>query len=588
MRKIVGVISIILLFSGEIMSQGEKSYKSKPVKMNIEPTYEFTLPPNLFVELDYKDANQNGILEAEEKSTLKLAITNKGKGPAQGLKVFTTSKSKDPNLIIGPEVFIRMIKPDETKLVEIPIEAKFDIKSNEHKLKINVTEHFGYDMDTTTGLIFYTLEYQKSQIVLIGVDIFDKGEGTMAITEDGQIQAGEMVRAKVIIQNIGNNVARDVKYSISTTDNNINIGQGVGSLNSLQIGEVKEIIVTISPNKRVNVKGQLPIFLSVSEIKGIGNIANQQLPIALNQRPSKSEILKVNVDFNKLKKSVARVESKSEKVKSKLSFKNIEAIPLTKTVMPDAVAVIIGVENYKNISSAPYATNDAEIMQRYFKEALGVQDILFYTNEKVSGFFFDEIFNPVTGQLNRMITRGETDLFVYYSGHGIPEKDGNNVYLFPSDGRLEMLEKQGYSLDTLYSNLQKLGAKSVTVILDACFSGSSRSSSSLVSENISNTKGVKIRPRKNQPWLTNPSIRVLTSSKDDQTSLGFDATQTGLFTYFFCIGLQGDADFNKDKKITLNELNDFLKANVVETSRKIRGEQTPMLYGNGDIVLVEL
>ncbi|MGD9977587.1 MAG: caspase domain-containing protein, partial [Bacteroidales bacterium] len=209
------------------------------------------------------------------------------------------------------------------------------------------------------------------------------------------------------------------------------------------------------------------------------------------------------------------------------------------------------------------------------------------TNDEVSGFFFEDIFNPITGKLNKIITKGETDLFVYYSGHGMPQKDGNDVFLFPADGRLEMLEKQGYSLDTLYNNLDKLGARSVTVILDACFSGTSRATSNLVAENISNTKGVKIRPRKNQPWNTNPNFRVLTSSKDDQTSLGFDDAQTGLFTYYFCLGLQGEADLNMDKKITLDELNAYLKVNVVETSRKIRGEQTPMLYGNGDMVIVE-
>lgn len=554
--------------------------------MAIEPVYEFTLPPNLFVNMDYKDDNQNGILEAEEKSKLKLTITNKGKGPAQGLKATITTQSYDPAFKIGPEVFIRMIKPEETKTIEIPIEAGFNIKSNEHKLQINVTEHFGYDMDPAL-LVLNTLEYQKSRIVLSGVDIFDKGEGTMAIIEDGQLQAGEMVKAKIAIQNVGSNIARDVKYIITTTDNNINIGNGIGSFNSLQIGEVKEILITLSPNKRVVVSGQLPISITVTESKGVGNIANQQLPFALNQRPAKTEILTVKADIDKIKKQVARFEYKSDKYTANLSFKNINSIPLTKNVVPHAVAIVIGVEKYKNISEAPFATNDAEIISRYFKEAMGIPTVIIHTNDEVSGFFFDDIFNPITGKLNKIITKGETDLFVYYSGHGMPQKDGNDVFLFPADGRLEMLEKQGYSLDTLYNNLDKLGARSVTVILDACFSGTSRATSNLVAENISNTKGVKIRPRKNQPWNTNPNFRVLTSSKDDQTSLGFDDAQTGLFTYYFCLGLQGEADLNMDKKITLDELNAYLKVNVVETSRKIRGEQTPMLYGNGDMVIVE-
>ncbi|MGD9978353.1 MAG: hypothetical protein AB7S54_10515, partial [Bacteroidales bacterium] len=342
-RKYIIILTLIIISVGLISAQNEKSFKSNSIKMAIEPVYEFTLPPNLFVNMDYKDDNQNGILEAEEKSKLKLTITNKGKGPAQGLKATITTQSYDPAFKIGPEVFIRMIKPEETKTIEIPIEAGFNIKSNEHKLQINVTEHFGYDMDPAL-LVLNTLEYQKSRIVLSGVDIFDKGEGTMAIIEDGQLQAGEMVKAKIAIQNVGSNIARDVKYIITTTDNNINIGNGIGSFNSLQIGEVKEILITLSPNKRVVVSGQLPISITVTESKGVGNIANQQLPFALNQRPAKTEILTVKADIDKIKKQVARFEYKSDKYTANLSFKNINSIPLTKNVVPHAVAIVIGVE----------------------------------------------------------------------------------------------------------------------------------------------------------------------------------------------------------------------------------------------------
>lgn len=585
-KRIFLLIVLTAIISSELISQRVISGKTKVVRMDIEPEYEFTLPPNLFVKLNYEDDNNNGILEAEEKSKLTLSITNMGKGPAQGMKVNITTQSFDPALQIGDEVFIRMLRPDETKEVIIPVNAGFEVKTDEHRLQINVAEHFGYDMDPAI-LKLTTLEFQKPRINFSGMEIYDKGEGTMAIIEDGQLQAGEMVKAKLIIQNIGNNVAKDIRYNITANDKNIIIIDGEGIIPSMQIGEIKEIWISISPNKRFESTGNIPVFLTVTEEKGVGNLNDLQLPLALNERPPKTETLVVKADIDKIKKQVAVFEYTSEKYSSNVSAKNIEAVPVAVTKRPDAVAVVIGVEDYQNIGDAPFAAKDAEIMSRYFRDVLGVQTVNTHINGEVSGFFFDQIFDPVTGKLVRVVKPHETDVFVYYSGHGIPEKDGNDVFLFPSDGNLEMLEKQGYSLNRLYENLEKLNAKSVTVMLDACFSGSSRASGSQDPVNISNTRGVVIKELKVQPWLSDNSFRVLASSTNEQTSLGFDAAGTGLFTYYVCIGLQGEADLNGDKTITVGELEEYLIKNVSETSRRIRGEQTPVLYGNADMILVQ-
>jgi len=50
-------------------------------------------------------------------------------------------------------------------------------------------------------------------------------------------------------------------------------------------------------------------------------------------------------------------------------------------------------------------------------------------------------------------------VFVFYSGHGIPAKTGDEVYLFPSDGKISSLETRGYGLTKMYENLKALGAK---------------------------------------------------------------------------------------------------------------------------------
>ena len=586
MKKII-YLTLFIFLSGFLYGQKVIEGRSSAKKIHIEPTYEKGFPPNLFVDLSFTDDNGNGIIEAEESAKLNLTIKNKGKGKAQGLNVMIEDNIYDKCFTIDDKKKIYFIKPNESVDITIPIKAGFNVRTAEHKLKINVKEHFGYDMDPAI-LILNTLEYQKPKLVFSGLEIVDQGQNASAIIPDGKLQAGEMAQMKIVVQNIGQNISYNTKYSVYSTDNNIFIENGKGELGNLAIGEVKEFWVNISPNKRITSKDKLPVYLSLTNEKNVGELS-ESLPVALDQKPPQTKTLAVKADIDKLQKQVARFEYQSNKFTANIgTIKNIQSVSPSKTVRNNALAVIIGVENYSDLPPAPYAENDAEIMKKYFKTRLGVDKVVIFKDKEVSGFIFDDIFNPEYGELQKSILKGETDLFVFYSGHGVPSKDGKNIYLFPADGKIERLESQGYDLNKFYQSLNELGARSVTVILDACFSGSSRTSEKISTENIVATKGLRIEPKLVSPWKTNPNFNVFNSSAANETSLGFDPSQTGLFTYYMCVGLQGDADLNHDKKITNGELFDFVQSKVVETSKKIFGVQTPQFNGNRDMILIEL
>ena len=104
-------------------------------------------------------------------------------------------------------------------------------------------------------------------------------------------------------------------------------------------------------------------------------------------------------------------------------------------------------------------------------------------------------------------------------------------------------------------------------------------------------KGIRISMPQmtNRPWDTNPNFRVFTSSTEDQTSLGYDQSQSGLFTYFLATGLQGDADKDGDGIIKLNELVEYVTVNVTTESQKIRGgAQSPQFYGDGNFIIEKI
>lgn len=587
MRKTYLILITLLFAISSAFAQKVISGKSDPVRLKIEPKYVRELPPDIFVELNFEDGNNNGILEANEVALLKLSITNRGKGTAQGLLVKVNPLNNDPNLLIEDGVQVPFLYAEQTTQVSIPIKAGFGIGTVQHKLKITVTEHYGYDMDPAY-LVLSSLAYQEPNLVFAGLEVFDVGQGTAALNEDGKVQAGEQVRVKLVLQNIGQNIAEDTRFYVTTADNNIYLANNKGSLGDIGIGEVKEFWVTISPNKRVDVDNQLPIYLNVVNKYNRGNIEGFWLPIVLNQKPPETEIVEVKADIEKLQEQVARFEYNSKRITATTGkLLNIYELPDSKISRKNAIAIVLGVEDYKYFAKAPYATNDAKLIAQYFNQVFGIEKVFTYTNDEISGFFFENMFNPDFGELQKAVIEDETEVFVFYSGHGLPSKDGETVYILPYDGRIEALNKQGFELNKLYSNLEALNAKNVTIFIDACFSGVSRATEIYKTQNLVAMKGVSIKPKIKQPWLDNPNFMVFTSSDFEETSLGFDPTETGLFTYFVCAGLLGEADENEDRKVTSGELKNYVIAEVVRTSVKIRGQQTPRFYGNEEIILSE-
>lgn len=562
---------------------------------------DYYMPPELYVDIDFTDDNGNQILEAKESGTISIRIENKG-GDAEGVKLLVQPYQEYPGFLFENVSKTLSIKENESVELSYPVSANIDIPTDSVKLNIHVQEQLGYDIDAQ--VVMSTFEYQKSKLQMQGVTIIDTGRGLRALNNnpDGKIQKGEVVRANVTIQNVGNGVADNVRYSVKSGDRNVllmsesgPVDSITGNVGTMLAGEVQEISFRMSASNSYSGSDRyLPVYIDLYEDMGFGDLAAANVPIPLGESPEK--IVTVDIRGNQemlLAQQKTKVYSSSDRITSKMSVRDISIAPACTPIYSNAVAIVLGAEqNSYGVAPAPYAARDAQLMAGYFKTSLGIRDVQLRTDEQVTRAALDDMFNPDYGHLKNVVVPGQTDVFVYYSGHGMPDvsTDGTqDIFLFPYDARKERINERGYSINKLYADLNSLGAKSVTVILDACFSGSSRQTSTYTSQNISNTKGVRITNFSNRPWDTNPNFRLFTSSSADQTSLGYDQSRSGLFTYFLACGLQGDADTNGDGTIKLEELVTFVIDKVQEESRKIRGgNQTPQFYGNGDFVIEKL
>lgn len=253
------------------------------------------------------------------------------------------------------------------------------------------------------------------------------------------------------------------------------------------------------------------------------------------------------------------------------------------------IAVIIGNGAYgrsgHGIPDVDYAARDAAYMKEYVINVLGYnKDNVIYKLNVTQGDLA-RLFGTGKshrGQLFNWVKAGQADVFVYYVGHGAPEPAGKGAFLMPVDADADYIAASGYPLDTFYDNLERIPAKSITVVIDACFSGDS--GGGMLVKNVSPAM------LKTASTVRNVANAVVfTSAGKDQVSHWYPEKRHSLFTYFFMKGLRGEADTNRNNVITVGEMKDYLKEQVPYRARRMSGrEQTPVVVGDANHVIARL
>lgn len=241
-------------------------------------------------------------------------------------------------------------------------------------------------------------------------------------------------------------------------------------------------------------------------------------------------------------------------------------IPVASKQNPNALAVIIANEEYANAVNVASALNDGETMYEYCVNTLGMpsQNVRLYKNAT-----FGNMLRAISDLRHTAQALGpQTEILVYYAGHGMPDEGSKEAYLMPTDGD-PAISESCYPLSRLYKELGSLGANSVSVFLDACFSGARRDGGMLMS-----ARGVVVKPKETAP---EGNMFVLSAASGQETALPYLEKNHGLFTYYLLKKLQ-DSKGN----VTLKELGDYVTENVKRQSNLINQKpQTPTVTTSG-------
>lgn len=214
----------------------------------------------------------------------------------------------------------------------------------------------------------------------------------------------------------------------------------------------------------------------------------------------------------------------------------------------ETFAMIIANEIYNDgVPPVQYAIHDGKVFKEYCEKVLGLNPKHIYYEENATQ-------GTMNGLMDRLITaaeafEGDAKFIVYYAGHGIPDETTSEAYLLPTDGNGLNL-KSAFRLRDFYDALGKLNAKSVTVFLDACFSGAQRGEGMLMA-----ARGVAIKPQEEAPKLGNTV--VFSAASGNETAWPYKEKCHGLFTYYLLKKLR-----ESNGEATLGEIDAYIQKQV--------------------------
>jgi uncharacterized caspase-like protein len=215
----------------------------------------------------------------------------------------------------------------------------------------------------------------------------------------------------------------------------------------------------------------------------------------------------------------------------------------------------------------------------FANKVLGVpiDNIKVLTNEEVS---IVNTKKTLVRWLKNRTVENKTDVYLFYSGHGLASLEEQDLYLLPYEGDPDFLNYSSLKRKEIFNDINEHLPRSVTVFLDTCYSGQTRDEEVL----IASAKPIFLEvDEKDIP----SNFTVFTASANNQIASSFKEAGHGLFSYYMMQGLEGKADANNDQQITAYELFVYLSSNVSKQAESIGRTQEPQLLGGGDRVIVQ-
>ncbi len=539
--------------TGERLSLGPtKDVEDTGMILGDKPTH----GPDLKITSVFIEANGNGVLDPNEKAKIKVILDNVGKGPAIGLEIDIKNEIFNDGILFNPYKVIGTINAGETKEIFIDVEAKQDVRELKNIIEISATESYGY-YPKPSRIKFETSSYLESNLTLVDYGVSTKENGNKIIGNNVAI-------VQVRVQNRGLGMVEDVTFDITLPKNVYfkDSSERSFSFPMLKSGEFRDLEFSFMPDKNSAKILNIAVSYSAKNAEGV-----LSFDLETNQPQG-------NIKYFDMRGQIAA--KKDLFGKRPIRLVDIESnVPNFGRNGQADMAVIFGIENYKTLAGVSFAKRDAFWIKRYFQRILGIpaENIFYRVDSDVNNETFKEVFAE-DGWLKERIKKDQSNVFIYFAGKGASDSYTNTAYLLPYDGTPQKVTETGYKLTKIYDQVTGLGASSVTMFLDACFIGVARSRTL----NLIDTAPVIYDAEK----YSDSNLSVFFATSDMETSSSIPSKKHGLFSYYLMKGLTGRADMNRDKRLTILEVGNYLKKNVPLVANMYDEQQTPKMKTSND------
>lgn len=220
-------------------------------------------------------------------------------------------------------------------------------------------------------------------------------------------------------------------------------------------------------------------------------------------------------------------------------------------------AVLVGIADYQATDyrngDLRYADQDAQRFGAFLQSNAGgnvpTQNIKLLTNRAATKSAILKalhLFKKATPQ-DRVI--------FYFSGHGM--KGGFLPYDVSATNPASLLTHQ-----EVKAGFKASASSTKLCIADACLSGSMTARQAW-SKPVSTT-------------MASTNVVLMLSSRSTQSSVESGKARGGIFTFFMLKGLNGSADSNRNKSVTIKELYTYLSPRIRQNTPN---HQSPLFYG---------
>lgn len=245
----------------------------------------------------------------------------------------------------------------------------------------------------------------------------------------------------------------------------------------------------------------------------------------------------------------------------------------------------VGVSKYTSSAiNLRYADQDALKLAKFFEGHAGKSfaEVHFKTlvNDQVTR---NSIIEGITEHLGKAAP--DDIIFLFVAGHGIKHRQSGSYYFMPADADFDTVLSKGLRMSDFDESIKILSnnVNKIIVAMDTCHSGALEvgmrggGESEDLAAAMNAASGL---------YVLSASKAGEVSTESESFKLGPGSAGHGAFTYALVEAMQGQADYDKDRLVSLNEVFQYVARQV---PRLTSGQQHPYFRMQGtDLPLLQL